>query len=57
MRNNDPKNKSQSAKVKDNGNNVESNVLAKDSLFQKYSTRDQNKNNLSKNTMVRSKGF
>ena len=57
MRNNAQKNKSQSIKQKENGNNVENNVLAKDSLFQKYSTRDQTKNILPKNTMVRTKGF
>ena len=57
MRNKDPKNKSQSVKGKENVNNLENISLAKDSLFQKYSTRDQNKNNLPKNTMARTKGF
>ena len=57
IRNKDPKNKSQSVKGKENVNNLENISLAKDSLFQKYSTRDQNKNNLPKNTMARTKGF
>ena len=57
MKNKEQKQKSQSIKGKENGNNSENNVLAKDSLFQKYSSRDQAKTNLSKNTMVRSKGF
>ena len=41
IRNKDPKNKSQSVKGKENVNNLENISLAKDSLFQKYSTRDQ----------------
>ena len=57
IRNKDPKNKSQSVKGKENVNNLENISLAKDSLFQKYSTRDQNKNILPKNTMARTKGF
>ena len=58
MRNKDPKNKSQSVKGKENGNNIDNNVvLAKDSLFQKYSSREQSKTNLPKNSMVRTKGF
>ena len=31
--------------------------LSKDCLFQKYSTKDQNKNNLPKNSVVRTKGL
>ena len=57
LKNKDLKNKSQSLKGKDNGISLESNVLAKDCLFQKYSSREPAKTNLPKNTMVRTKGF
>ena len=57
FQNKELKNKSQSIKGKDNGNPLESNNLGKDSLFQKYSSRDQAKTNLPKNSVVRTKGF
>ena len=57
MKNKDQKNRTQSIKGKENGNNLENNILVKDCLFQKYSSRDQTKTNLPKNTMVRTKGF
>ena len=50
------KSTTQSANGKENGN-VALEILPKDCLFQKYSTKDQNKNTLSKNTMVRTQGF
>ena len=50
------KSTTQSANGKDNGNVALEN-LPKDCLFQKYSAKDQNKNILSKNTMVRTQGF
>ena len=37
--------------------NLETVPLSKDFLFQKYSTKDQNKNNLPKNSVVRTKGL
>ena len=57
FQNKELKNKSQSIKGKDNGSPLESNTLGKDSLFQKYSSRDQAKTNLPKNSVVRTKGF
>ena len=37
--------------------NLEAVPLSKDFLFQKYATKDQNKNNLPKNSVVRTKGL
>ena len=56
-RHKDGKNRSQSVNGKEIGNNKEMGILSKDSLFQKYSAREQNKNSLPKNTMARTKGF
>jgi hypothetical protein len=57
MRNKDSKNKSQSLLGNENGNDSDNFIFSKDCLFQKYSTKEQNKNSLPKNTMARTKGF
>jgi hypothetical protein len=57
MKYKDDKNKSQSVKGKENGNMESVIVSKKDSLLLKYSTREQNKNILPKNSMIRTKGF
>ena len=57
FKNKDPNNKSDSVKGKENGSNVDTVILGKDCLFQKYSTKEQNKINLPKTSMARTKGF